>query len=653
MGEDPFKSQTPPRWPKLLAVAVVLGVVGVGASLLLKRLSSAPPDLRPPSLTAALLETDWDLPARDGIRRFAHALEAPTSLVAIGRDGSLALASGERPDEVLVWRAGAWRAHVLEGARGITALAIDPEGRTHIGTRGGRIARVDTDGSLWTSEAPVSDGNTVVGFTFDPGSDRAGVMISGGEVFKGVRPMVPEALEAVAMPSGTRVRVMGIDADGELVVAGDAGAIYVSSSSGWDHRPTAVHRAVTVLGNDAIGRLLAAQQSGHVFAADGYDWEPLGEIGVAPVALGEHPTHGLVVLGVNGSVWKQEGAGFRELEPLLLETVTAAVVRGANVAVVAGGELVTSDLSEPQTLFRQSALETLPPCRPLTFEAPALPLRVRCAEQVFAVSADAMTPSDPPEGWSMPLLEQLGDRSLVLSRWRGDELWISRTARRRRWAESSELARASSDQRLREVARFDAPQGPVHGFDVGDDAVWLAFRDGSLGRSALDPVDVETLVEHDTFLEQLPETGVDDFRVIAGGDSAWAIHVTVRGEWRMTPVDADGTLGETRPMPGGSLFHLGDRTFVLSSTGLHELGEEGFEQRPLAGVEPALPFVGTAARVRVRGDWFAFLAPSPYLCSLDGCRALDARSIRHVAPTGDGGAVMLDTDGRVLHAEAP
>ncbi len=297
--------------------AVVAGVGGLllllGGIGLATRGGGEGFDAEPGPLAAALGETDWRFPADpvSGYRRLATPFRGRTAVdrVDLSRDGTLAVGlrlSGGEP-WVLVWRGGRFAAHPFGESHGaVTAVGVDPEGVVHVGFSDGALARVSPAGVV-AEDGVVADGYSIVGFAFDRASRRSALMLSGGEVRTGLRPLGRHSLHVVPMPPRARIREMIYTADGDLVVAGDAGALFVSTDEGWQERPLPTPGNVTALGLGAGGDLLVAQSNGHVFGGSGVTWDRLGQIAVAPVAVGAVPGRGVVVAASNGRIYATLG----------------------------------------------------------------------------------------------------------------------------------------------------------------------------------------------------------------------------------------------------------------------------------------------------------------------------------------------------------
>lgn len=307
---------------------------------------------RPGPLVADLQATDWRFPTdpHTGYQRLATPLRESTRFdrIAVGAEGRIAI--GARLDEtrpwVLVWHGGRWEGHAFQGKEAITALALDPDGTVHVGFSDGSLARIGTAGEV-VDEGVVESGYSIVGFAFDRGSKRSALMLSGGEVRTGLRPLRRELLHTVTMPPRARIRKLSYSSDGQLVVAGDAGALFVATEDGWREGSLPTPGNVTALGLDGDGDLLVAQANGHVFSGSGVTWDRLGQVSGNPVAVGGMPEHGVVVVTADGRIYGTLGRddfsempGYRAPADVVVDD---AQVAGHDVLIAARNRVLVWD----------------------------------------------------------------------------------------------------------------------------------------------------------------------------------------------------------------------------------------------------------------------------------------------------------------------
>ena len=300
----------------------------------------------PGPLVAALAETDWRFPAdpETGYRRLTTPFrDATFDRVAVNEEGMVAwgMRMGGRP-WVIAWRGGEWRAHSFLGHEAVTALGVDPEGVVHAGFSDGTLARITPDGTVETDGAL---GSSVIGFAFDAKTPRSALMVSGGEVRTGLRPLRRSRLHTVRMPERARIRAMVYSADGELVVAGDAGALFVATDDGWEEGSLPTSGNVSALGVRGDGDILVTQSNGHVFAGSGVTWDRVGQVSGAPVAVGWTQDRDVLVALPNGRIHATLGGDdFSEMPGWQAPpsfVASDAVVAGDNV-IFAGSDRVVA-----------------------------------------------------------------------------------------------------------------------------------------------------------------------------------------------------------------------------------------------------------------------------------------------------------------------
>lgn len=350
MGEaDPFeRARVAQRRTVVRALAlvclllVVVGAVIAGVRALpSRRQAGARPIVRELGGTSFSETPD----RATGWRRIVSAIpqRIVVAAAAIGRDGTFSMAfsrRGDVGDRVLSWHAGAFRVAYATASQ-VTALAVSPEGETWIGTMTGGILIMRRDGTVVPS-AQRTSGTSISEFAFDAASGKTAVLISNGEVFTGLRgrgaaeePLQPGVLAPVTLPPHARSRHALYDDDGDLVLAGDAGAIFVATSSGWDDRTLAATGDVAAIALDRDGALVAAQSTGHVWRSTGATWEAAGHVPHPPLAIGDLPDRGLVVATDDGLLFsvvsERDGALAPGYAATVDEPVFAAQIAGANV----------------------------------------------------------------------------------------------------------------------------------------------------------------------------------------------------------------------------------------------------------------------------------------------------------------------------------
>ncbi|MEM9070955.1 MAG: hypothetical protein AAGE52_20765 [Myxococcota bacterium] len=679
MTENPFQATADPRRiRKLVGGGLTAAVLLVGGVLVATM--EGPKTFVPEGVAASLRTTDWALPARaDGYRSLGSALDANAraSLVALGEDGAVAVAlRGERA-VVIVWRAGQWQRHAIPETRAVTALAIDPEGRVHVGMQDGRLARIDPDGTVAADPAMVAGQNSVISFAFDRESPKSAVMVAGGELHTALRPFEAGALNVVTMPAA-RTRVAAYDHAGTLVVAGDAGAAYGSTSSGWEERSLASSGRAVALGHDGHGLLLLAQDNGYVFREDGHRWELVGRVGRTPVAVGELPDQGIVVLAADGSFWAMlDRDDFSEMEALTTTPVTAALVQGHNVLAVSEGDLYAraGDASWSSAAIEGPRLG----CTPLTFDAPVVPPLVRCEEELYEVGPEGLAEAEDPEGWNLAWLSTGTRRDgAQLWTWVGETLWQARANGALRFASRSELrhlGRGATE--WSSVAILEAPIGPIRSLDAVGSNVWVAARSGSIYRvdTSAESPELEEAAAHES-IEELTRTPrepeperagvlsalseglaqgfpdivdpVDDIDVVAHRQGALVVHHRNLGALRGVFLSEAGLTPLALP-PVAVFFHRGEGTFTLTPEGLREVTPTGLTPVALEGLPPdVVAGVRAGTIVRSVGDVFAFRVGERLVyCKANACRVVDVGPIVSFAPNEAGDVVVREVGGRM------
>jgi hypothetical protein len=95
---------------------------------------------------------------------------------------------------------------------------------------------------------------------------------------------------------------MVADGDGDLWIAGDAGAVFMRKRGDWREQNLHTPGQVTALGVDRDGTVIAGQSGGQIYRARGTGWDLLGQVGSTPAALGALPDGRVVVVGADGSL---------------------------------------------------------------------------------------------------------------------------------------------------------------------------------------------------------------------------------------------------------------------------------------------------------------------------------------------------------------
>jgi hypothetical protein len=319
----------------VVAVGATVGLyVALGAD------AGAPSDV--PKIAARLAATDFRAaPDRQtGLRPLLSVLAPPTEFdaVAFGANGTLALAVRQSGVvRVIRLRDGAQLSADLENVDAVTALAVDPGGVVYIGLRQGGYAHIEVDGSVH-QDATLVGGYSIVGFAFDPASPRAAVMLAGGEVRTGERPLSRAGLRAVTMPEGARAREMTFDGDGDLWVAGDAGAVHRRTDNGWEERNVMTPGRVTAFGTGPGGDVVVGQAGGQIYRQSGGGWSLIGQVGFTPIAVGSDDEDAVRIAGADGSLYREADDGFVSLagydKPAGNHAVHDAVVLGPVAAFV-------------------------------------------------------------------------------------------------------------------------------------------------------------------------------------------------------------------------------------------------------------------------------------------------------------------------------
>lgn len=356
-GEDPFRRDRKRSIRRGLiaggSLVLVAGAVA-GALVLFGSEGVSSFDPEPGPLSEALRRTDWRLP-RDratGFRLLETALR-PSQMIdgaAIGPDGTVVIATHEEPSAelwIVVWREGRWRRTAAGVGRAVTRVTVDPEGNVWAAVEG-RLLVDRRTGPAEVLPGSVSSGYSVDAFAFDPRSQRSAVMLAGGRIRTGLRPLVPERLHEVTLPPRMRPRVMAYDDEGQLVLGGDAGAIAISGGEGWDEETLPTNGRVVAFGLAADGDLIAAQANGHVFRRSGSTWSRVGQLSSAPVAVGELPERGITAVTADARIWATLGRDeFSELPgyvpPQGFAGAFGGQIAGANVLAVSRERMLVYD----------------------------------------------------------------------------------------------------------------------------------------------------------------------------------------------------------------------------------------------------------------------------------------------------------------------
>jgi len=405
-NQDPFeRARARARKRLLVGAGIVLMVALLGAAVtaLLGWRKAAAGDARPGPLAADLARTDWHYPVdpATGYRRLASPLARGFVLddAAIGADGTVALALRPRRGEVLlvVWREGRWRAFDIDGVDRITSVGVAPEGDVYAGLGDGTLARVEhgPTGALSRERPPTPHGVTVSRIAFHDRSPRSAVVMSDGSVFTAARPVRGARLRAARLPQRARIRAATFTPGGDLVLGGDAGAVFVATSDDWDEAPLATPGHVTAFGRDLSGEVLVAQSNGHVFRLDGVRWERIGQVGATPIAVGELADAGVTVVGNDGRVFATLGRS--ELSELPGYTrpeegfvAISGDVAGHNVLVAASERVLVQGGAQWDT----ATITEGGACRPIG--PPSIGV-AGVAATIFDCGADAFEPGQQSE----------------------------------------------------------------------------------------------------------------------------------------------------------------------------------------------------------------------------------------------------------------
>lgn len=643
VNEDPFKRSTPVKWRKLVGGGATVAFLLLGAVFL--ALHEGPKTFEPEGIVEGLSNTSWALPREtSGLRRWGTQLgpEVGVSLVAMGPDGRLAVALRGDAARIVLWHAGQWRLHSIPETRTVTALAIDPENHVHIGMRDGRLARIEPDGTVYADPAMVAGRNSIVGFAFDSLTHKSAIMVAGGELHTALRPFQPDGLNVVTMPPA-RIRIAAYDTDGTLVVAGDGGTTYASTASGWDDRPLANQGQAVAFGRDGHGKLLLALDNGYVFRADGRRWQIVGQVGNAPIAVGELES-GVVVIASDGSVWSESDGTMTRTRPMVEGTVTAGTVTGVNLVAVADAQLVVRDPSATWSAHQISA----PPrgCTPVTFDAPPLEPMVRCGTDLYAITMDGVEPREEPTDWNIGIIRATTESPHQLFRWTPDALIAVEGQGRAMVVPFSELKRLRAAAAWETMARVEDPVAPIRGLDVWGDVVWVTTRSGSLMRGELsaEPFQLTEVTAHESFVEIHAMERVDDIRVFAHAAGALVVHDTAAGI-KGTFVSPEGLRIVPLP-PEVVFFQVDDRQLALTPLAVQRLTPTGLVDAEVGGLDESLALINRRTVVRTRGSAFAFRVGDRLAqCKNDACRIVDTGIIRSFSPTEDGDVVLVDGEG--------
>ena len=687
--ENPFARPRPEISSKMI-LGGALALATVAGSVAAYSLYEAPKQFGATSIVSQLQDTDWSLKAERGYQRFGSILsdDVQVSFIALGQGGELALIPEGRPTRIVLWRVGQVAVYHLDRRR-LTALAIDPEGRVHFGDADGFIGRIDVGARPVVLEPALAEGTSIVGFSF-AGSSLSAVRLSGGEVRLAERPFAVNQLRTLRMPAGFQTKVMGFNADNELVVGGDTGAVHVWDGSSWEARPISNRREVLVMGRDGHGQLLVGQERGAVFREAGLSWEPLGEAPATPRGIGEHPVFGVVMVAIDGSLWRRTDDEEWDAVPVSIPAVEPSAasndgnpatawhvsIAGHNVVYVKGGRAVVHD---GETVWAHTEISAgQRDCRPATFESPGFPALVRCAAGLYSVTAEGVEPTTEPEGFRLSMVGDHQVSGFRQSRWRNEhELWVADKDGVGAYARQSVL-RVHRPGTADVVANWPQPRGPLMSFDVNDRFVWVALRSGELIRAPLnerdgpleaaggqttDTVELswETVIDLENVASRVPTERLRSFRVLAAPSGAWTFYGTSHKVY-VTHVGPSGELGETVALPRGSaMVRTRDRIFVLHVDGTFELVGAGHEppyslQRvQFEGLELEREFVGD--------PWLASLDETFAFANGDKvtrCRNTECENwttphafVRSLGLNRDSSIVTIGTDGTLGYIPPP
>ncbi len=567
----------------------------------------------PGPLVAALRATDFRYPAdpRTGYRRLStpFAQNMTVTGAALGRDGTVAIALEDAAGrgEIVVWRAGRWR-DAPTGTVGVTSMAVGPGGDVYVGRRDDCFERLPRDGQAKT-EGPVATGYPVVGFAFDERSKHAALALAGGEVRTALRPFTARSLRPVHMPPRVRIRVATFDAEGRLVVGGDAGALFVATDDGWDDHSLPSHGRVVALGQDQDGHVLVAEDDGSIFRMKGAVAEHVGQTPSAPVAVGAMPGRGVVVVTDDGRLFASGGgdhfAAVKGRRVPLHMHVHAAAILGHDVIVTSRDRVQVLDDASDAVWDSTDAAVRAPagvaatgchPVGPLPRGAKAgepAPMLLGCDDGSFAVlDAKGLTPvthvkvgdASVPAGALAHALETARTPSPV---WLGGRLVAPKPASEspglRQWDPRS--------QSWDTLASFDPSLGSVaflSGHATGDGlSLFAALRTDTVvhavvGTSAAGPVTPTPVVSAADFATvygaKFAPFGIGVHAL--GGGHALVEHRTFDG-LVLSRIDVAAPHAATRvAVPNADprdlmVLEEGGRAFVASATGLWEVSQSG------------------------------------------------------------------------------
>lgn len=639
---DPFRrdrSRSLKRLAALAGVAAAIAAVVALAVTLLGHRAELPAS--PGPLVADLEATDWSAPRDEatGYRRlvtpFRHG--SVTDAAAIGPDGTLAAGTrlGDEPARVVIWKDRRYRwIPIGHGAR-VTAMAVDADGWVYVGAADGAVGVVDPTGSAVQWRPAPQAGNSVTGFAFERDGRRALVVVAGGTVFTGERPLAGE-LDEMVMPERARIRIASFDEDGDVLVAGDAAAAFSWTGGEWLARPLPTTADVVALGHDSYGRLLAGQDNGHVFVEDGASWSRVGQVAVTPAAIGGMPELGVVVAGGESRAWASyDRDDFSELglpERMTGVRLFAGQVAGHDLLMVSrerlfvrAGEAVwdSAEAGAPPGLVGREG------CRAAGPPGGAAPLTpwLRCGEGRARLEGGALAAMTavPLEGVDIAPHELERALESQTDTWLGGAL--IRCAPRH---EAPAVERLSPGTRgFRTWLATPAEEGHLLSVAATDDELWTASSEMVIrfGRVAGDAPPTLAEVHRDE-----PHDGYVGLELFPFGGGVAATLRTTRGGARLSRLDA-GRPGEAR---------------VLVDTVGRGASREGW--RPalrrvgarLLGVD-----AGGLFEVDADGALHDFALPDGVTVGRD-----DLRSDHGVAPGPSGQLVIRTGDGPVLRCEA-
>lgn len=678
---DPFRADRVARRQRRIAIAgggvVVLALVAIVVWLVTRREVG---EAAPPPLVAKLTDTDWRWPAEPtGHRRIGSILGPGTSFdrVAVNRAGVVAIGARRILGEsvVIVWRDQRPRAFSLGRDNGaVTALGVDPEGVVHVGLGDGTLARIEPNDAV-SNEGVVASGYSITGFAFDADSRRSALMLSGGEVRTGLRPLRRASLHTVRMPERARIRELVYSGDGDLVVAGDAGAVFVATEDGWEEQSLPTSGRVVALGVAADGEILAAQANGHVFVGSGV-WDRIGQITRAPIAVGEIPGKGVVVVAGDGRVFATLGRDdFSEMpgwDPPGGAAFTHAVVAGHDVMLASPERLLAFDGA---TFDSSKAFEgALTHCEifgPPSHGAPGvLPTVLRCGDGALATiegsdlrratHAGAPAAHIPAADFTRAL-EEATRRPWV---WVGGELWAAKTA-----GELPALDRwDAATKQWQLAAPFALDEGPilaVAAAAAGDAwEVWTVSRSGDVRMGRVAPGGAsgpafELVARHAQIAAHYGGDAFTPYSVqvyALGSGRAAVVH-----DRRVATRVAQGER-EVEPLaiPATSVMQIGAHVVAIGDDEIWRVPSidaprrlelpRGFGVAPASAWEQS-PFHGAA-----RGDELVLRVGERAVlrCRGDRCEAValpEASRVERVGYTADGRLVLDEAGGTVAIVE--